>query len=116
MGRVISIEDWRAGHAGASAPPGRGSGAPDGTTHPAGRGRGSADPVARLERAVARLEPLLEEAMRGGKNAKDIRVETELLAVSGAVALELYGEAAARVERLAGRLARMRRPEQAPAD
>jgi hypothetical protein len=116
MGRVISIEDWRARHPGALDRPGRRAGAPDATAHPAGRGRAAADPVARLERALARLEPLLQEATRRGRGTKNVHIETELLAVSGAVSLELYGEAAVRVERLAGRLARMGLPERAPAD
>lgn len=58
--------------------------------------------VARLEQAVARLEPLLEQATQAG-----VQLETELLAVSGAVSLGLFDEAARRAERLADRLTKM---------
>lgn len=104
MGRIISIEDWRARHD-----------RPKSTTHPAGTGRSAGDPVARLERAVARLEPLLDEVVRGGGPTR-AQVETELLAVSGAVSLQMYGDAAARVERLATRLARLHRQPRELAD
>ena len=57
--------------------------------------------VARLERAVARLEPLLEPS---GRPRAGVNLETELLAVSGAVSLRRYEDAARRVERLADRL------------
>jgi hypothetical protein len=87
MGRVISMDGWleRRERPHAEAEP---------------------DDVARLERAVARLEPLL---------AKDVglepgaALETELLAVSGAVSLGLYDEAARRAEQLASRLTSRRR-------
>jgi hypothetical protein len=65
------------------------------------------DGVARLERAVARLEPLLAR----GAPATRTDLETELLAVSGAVSLGLYVEAARRAERLADRLTARRREE-----
>jgi hypothetical protein len=85
MGRVISIDRWLEGR---------------GRQH---EGAESGD-VARLERAVARLEPLLERASDAG-----VQLETELLAVSGAVSLGLFDEAARRAERLADRLGVRRR-------
>jgi hypothetical protein len=85
MGRVISIDRW---------------------LEDRGRQHEEAESfdVARLERAVARLEPLLEQATEAG-----VQLETELLAVSGAVSLGLFDEAAGRAERLADRLTARRR-------
>ena len=84
MGRVISIDRW---------------------LEERGRPQDEAETrdVARLERAVARLEPLLERSDAGA------HLETELLAVSGAVSLGLLDEAARRAERLADRLVARRR-------
>jgi hypothetical protein len=85
MGRVISIDRWleeRGRHHDEEAEP----------------------DVARLERAVARLEPVLYRASEAG-----VQLETELLAVSGAVSLGLFDEAARRAERLADRLTARRR-------
>jgi hypothetical protein len=83
MGRVIAIDRWLEDR---------------GREHE----QAEAFDVARLERAVAKLEPLLEQATQAG-----IQLETELLAVSGAVSLGLFDEAARRAERLADRLAKM---------
>ena len=94
MGQVISIDRWLEGH----GRPHHEDAATGDDYHDGG--------VARLERAVARLEPLLEGAARAG-----VQVETELLAVSGAVSLGLYEEAARRAERLAGRLQAPRREQ-----
>jgi hypothetical protein len=58
------------------------------------------DPVVRLERAVARLELLLER----GPSRIGRRVESELLAITGAMSAGLQEEAAERAERLAERL------------
>jgi hypothetical protein len=58
------------------------------------------DPVRRLERAIARLDPLV----KGGTGRIGRVVETELLAITGAVTAGLPEQAAARAERLADRL------------
>jgi hypothetical protein len=57
-------------------------------------------PVPRLDAAVARLEGL----MRSGTGRISARVETELLAITGAVTAGRMEEAAQRAERLAERL------------
>jgi hypothetical protein len=58
------------------------------------------DPVARLERAISRLESRLEHGM--GRIGP--RVEAELLAITGAITAGHEEEAAERAERLAERL------------
>jgi len=58
------------------------------------------DPVVRLERAVARLE----QQFQRGPSRIGRRVESELLAITGAVTTGLQEEAAERAERLAERL------------
>jgi hypothetical protein len=58
------------------------------------------DPVARLERAIRRLEAQL----RRGTGRIGPRVESELLAITGAMTANLQEEAAERAERLAERL------------
>ena len=57
-------------------------------------------PVPRLDAAVAKLERL----MRSGTGRISARVETELLAITGAVAAGRLEEAVQRAERLAERL------------
>jgi hypothetical protein len=64
------------------------------------RERRERDPMTRLERAIARLEGLL----RLGSGRLGSRVESELLAITGAVTAGLEDEAAERAERLAERL------------
>ncbi len=88
MGEVISIREWLVGREPSAD--------------------GSRVPVARLERAVSRLEPLLEEVSAGNKR-NGIDVETELLAATGAVSLDLFEDAADRLERLADRLTALAR-------
>jgi hypothetical protein len=61
---------------------------------------GEPTPVPRLDAAVARLERL----MRSGTGRISARVETELLAITGAVTGGRTEEAAQRAERLAERL------------
>ena len=58
------------------------------------------DPSTRLERAIDRLEHQLEL----GSGRISLRVESELLAITGAVSAGLPEEAAERAERLAERL------------
>ena len=58
------------------------------------------DPSTRLERAIARLEVQLE--LGSGRISR--RVESELLAITGAVSAGLPEDAAERAERLAERL------------
>jgi hypothetical protein len=57
-------------------------------------------PLARLERAIGRLDPLIN----GGTGRIGPRVETELLAITGAVTAGRVEDAATRAERLAERL------------
>jgi hypothetical protein len=82
MGTVIDLSAWRE-HARR----------PSGEAH---------DPIGRLERIVNRLDPLLEEVKRERK--RDLDVETEILAITGALSLGMQEEAAERAERLASRL------------
>ena len=74
MGTVIDLQEWRERH--------------------------EHDPMTRLERAIARLDGLL----RRGSGRLGPRVESELLAITGAVTAGLQDEAAERAERLAERL------------
>ncbi len=64
------------------------------------RERHERDPMTRLERAIARLDRLLER----GSGRLVGKVESELLAITGAVTAGLEDEAAERAERLAERL------------
>jgi len=57
-------------------------------------------PIRRLEAAIARLESLVSS----GLHRLGPRVESELLAITGAVSAGLVAEAADRAERLAERL------------
>jgi hypothetical protein len=57
-------------------------------------------PLARLERAIGRLDPLINS----GTGRIGPRVETELLAITGAVTAGRVEHAATRAERLAERL------------
>ena len=65
------------------------------------RERRERDPMTRLERAIARLDGLLR---RSGSGRLGSRVESDLLAITGAVSAGLEDEAAERAERLAERL------------
>jgi len=92
VGRVIDLEAWRRRRPrideGASLDRG-------------GRGLGRRPaPLARLERAIGRLDPLVN----GGTGRIGGRVETELLAITGAVTAGRVEDAATRAERLAERL------------
>jgi len=95
MGRVIDLEAWRlrrparAEHVGLERPlEGR-----DGRLWPP-------TSLARLERAIGRLDPLVN----GGTGRIGPQVETELLAITGAVTAGRVEDAATRAERLAERL------------
>ena len=74
MGTVVDLREWRERH--------------------------DRDPMTRLERAIARLDGLLQR----GSGRLGHKVETELLAITGAVTAGLQDEAAERAERLAERL------------
>jgi hypothetical protein len=74
MGTVIGLQEWRQRH--------------------------EHNPMTRLERAIARLDELL----RRDSGRLGHRVESELLAITGAVTAGLEDEAAERAERLAERL------------
>lgn len=65
------------------------------------RERRERDPLSRLDRAIARLDALLR---RSGSGRLAGRVESELLAITGAVSAGLEDAAAERAERLAERL------------
>lgn len=75
MGSVTSLSEWRE--------------------------RRDRDPMSRLDRAIARLDGLLR---RNGSGRLAARVESELLAITGAVSAGLEDAAAERAERLAERL------------
>lgn len=81
MGRVIELQAWRQGRAPRSEDPA----------------------VLRLELAVARLDRLIGE-VNGGRRGTGIDIETELLAITGALSMGLLEEAAARAQGLAERL------------
>jgi hypothetical protein len=62
-----------------------------------------ADPVRDLELAVHRLDPAVAQAA-AADGTLDPRVQTELLAITGAVTMGMTEEALERAERLADRL------------
>jgi hypothetical protein len=66
------------------------------------------DGVERLERAVRRLDELATARLEVA-GPLEPWVETELLAIMGALGMDLFEEAAARANRLADRLVRPRR-------
>ncbi|MFL5766804.1 MAG: hypothetical protein ACJ758_03045 [Actinomycetota bacterium] len=59
--------------------------------------------VERLERAIARLDGILER-VTGQKPAADPRLETDMLAISGAISTGMVDRAAVLAEELARRL------------
>jgi hypothetical protein len=71
--------------------------------------------VVRLERAISRLDGLLER-VSGGARKPDTRLETEMLAITGAISAGMVDRAAVLAEDLARRLenraARSRREPQ----
>jgi hypothetical protein len=82
MGQLIDLASWRA--TGRRTP---------------GAAR---DPLARLDLIVSRLDPLMEEVKKGKR--RDRFLETEILAITGALSLGMADEAADRAERLVARL------------
>jgi len=98
MAGIVDLMEWRRRHP--SEP----------TAHPSLGDHGDgvtsdADPsiTSRLERAVERLYPLVERALRQSGGLQP-RVETELLAIMGELTVGLVTEAAGRAERLVGKL------------
>ena len=82
MGEVINLSAWRERHGTADARP---------------------EALVRLERAVRRLDPAVAQ-VAAPDGTVDPRVETELLAITGAVSMGLTTEATQRAERLADML------------
>ncbi len=87
MGTVTDLTRWRAQRSRASVP----------------HSPGTVDAVRRLERAVRRLDPAVAN-VAAPDGTVDPRIETELLAITGAVSLGETDVALARAERLADRL------------
>jgi hypothetical protein len=85
MGSLIDLEAWRR------------------TRQPAPPAKAEEGGVDRLERAMDRLSPLVSKTLDASGSVEP-RVETELLAIMGELAIGLIAEAAGRAERLAGRL------------
>jgi hypothetical protein len=92
MGRVIDLEVWRRRRPRIDERAGLDQGRHGPWRRPAH--------LARLERAIGRLDPLVN----GGTGRIGPRVETELLAITGAVTAGRVEDAATRAERLAERL------------
>jgi len=92
VGRVIELDAWRRRRLPPDEDPSLGL-ARSGLATPSG-------PLARLERAIGRLDPLVN----GGTGRIGSRVETELLAITGAMTAGRVEDAATRAERLAERL------------
>ena len=62
------------------------------------------DEVERLERAIEHLDSVASASLEGAGSLEPW-VETELLAILGALSADMLSDAALRAERLAGRLA-----------
>jgi hypothetical protein len=91
MGMVVDLMRWKASRGAPSVK--------DGAAATANRDDGAA----RLEAAVARLDGLVTKTMEA-RGSLDAAVETELLAIMGAITAGLVDDAAERAERLAKRL------------
>jgi hypothetical protein len=87
MGTVTDLSLWRAQRARASAL----------------RSPVTVDAVRRLERAVGRLDPAVA-SVAAPDGTVDPRIETELLAITGAVSMGETAKALERAERLADKL------------
>jgi hypothetical protein len=81
MGQVISLEDWRERHERVIV----------------------VDAFVRLENVVRRLDPAVAQ-IAAPDGTVDPRIETELLAITGAVSMGMADEAVQRAERLADML------------
>src|SRR5437899_10157854 len=110
MGAVVELERWRREREPARVyrwHPSRQSHAgldPWNAWSPAAvEGAVDADEVARLERAVERLDRASSRLLARSRPLGE-QVETELLAVIGAVSMGMLGDAAGRAERLADQL------------
>lgn len=99
MGTIVHLEHWRRLRQAGARPPRRETGQPraEEALEP------DPDQVARLERAIECLSPLVSRAMEP-QGRLERTVETELLAIMGELAMGLTSEAAGRAEQLAGRL------------
>jgi hypothetical protein len=94
MGQVVDLQAWRLRKQGLA-------------TQPVLLDPGQPQPAAQERPAVARLDAAvrrIERAMASGQRRISERVETELLALTGAVSAGRTEEAATRAERLAERL------------
>lgn len=87
MGTVTDLTRWRAERARAAG----------------WRPRVTVDAVRRLERAVGRLDPAVAN-VAAPDGTVDPRIETELLAITGAVSMGETDKALERAERLADKL------------
>jgi hypothetical protein len=66
--------------------------------------RAGPEAVERLERAISRLDGLLERVTGEAPKPADIRLETEMLAITGAISSGMVDRAAVLAEDLARRL------------
>jgi hypothetical protein len=95
MANIVDLLEWARRREGPGAESGPGNPPSDETA--------SDETVARLERAIERLVPLVSRALDAGERLQP-RVETELLAIMGELTVGLVGEAAGRAERLVRKL------------
>jgi hypothetical protein len=120
MGSLVDLLEWQRRRSGRDGPPAGVPGDEPPGEHPALSGKarrgdagahdhdeGARPDLARLDRAIRRLEPLASAALDHG--GLEMTIETELLAIMGAVSMDMLEDAAARAERLAGRLGATRR-------
>jgi hypothetical protein len=98
MSAIVDLATWKQRHATSDVAPRLHEVAPAG-------GPEARPDVDRLERAVERLHALVSGRLDGDGRV-EARVETELLAIMGELAVGLIPEAATRAERLAAQLAR----------
>ena len=92
MENIVDLLEWARHREGIVADP-----------EPAESEPASEETVARLERAIERLAPLVTRTLDAGERLQP-RVETELLAIMGELTVGFVAEAAGRAERLVRRL------------